>query len=68
MISLIAAQGDDNTAVGQADQNVVSVLILILNCTTVVWPIVRKILVGKHKVCAFGTSRRQVIVFPPGSL
>jgi len=49
MISLIAAQGEDNTAVSQSDQTVVAALILIVNCTTVAWPLVRKILVGKHK-------------------
>ena len=56
MISLIAAQGEDNTAVSQSDQTVVAVLILIVNCTTVAWPLVRKILVGKHKVCVFAES------------
>ena len=56
MISLIAAQGEDNTAVSQSDQTVVAALILIVNCTTVAWPLVRKILVGKHKVCVFAES------------
>ena len=61
MISLIAAQGEDNTAVSENDQSVVAVLILMVNCTTVAWPIVRKVLVGKHKVCVFPKGRRPVI-------
>jgi len=49
MISLLEAQGEDNTKVGQNDQAVVATLIVIVNCTTVAWPLVRKILTNKHK-------------------
>jgi hypothetical protein len=51
MISLLEAQGEDNTKVGQNDQAVVATLIVIVNCTTVAWPLVRKILTNTHKVC-----------------
>ena len=53
MISLLAAQGEANSKVGQHDKNVLSVLIVVVNCTTVAWPLVRKILTNRHKVCVF---------------
>ena len=56
MISLLAAQGEANSKVGQNDQNVVAVLIVVVNCTTVAWPLVRKILTKKHKVCLFQSA------------
>ena len=49
MISLVDAQGDDNTQVTKRDHSVVSIIILVVNCTTPAWPIVRKVWTGKHK-------------------
>ena len=54
MISLIAAQDQNNTAVGENDQAVVAVLIVMVNCTTVAWPILRKIFRVPKQILSWG--------------
>ena len=37
MIALLDAQGDENTVVGATDRNLTSILIVLVNCTTIIW-------------------------------